>query len=318
MGSIVFGDGSLALLLAENLGASLASLAAPPDCRGAEVWNLTGMLPTAASSSDAARALESTRILTSLGAARFHHVSTIAVGGAMSGRFTEKHFDEGQDLDSLTAQAAFDQERHVRNECPLPWRIYRPALMLGSSVSGEIDALDGPALFFRALEMTALTMRQSWTLFGPDFGRTDVVPVDFVATALASLGGMRGLDGATFHLGSGAAMRTADVHNAFASQCNAPTAQVLELATGEGKLAHAVYSGFMRSGRLRRVRSALFRELGIPEEAITRLAFDFEFDCTDTAALLAKRGVFCPPLEVYADKVWSYWRSELRSRAWLA
>ena len=66
-----------------------------------------------------------------VGAKRFHHVSSVAVAGEFSGRFTEAMFAEGQHLPSPYHATKYEAERIVREEAGMPWRVYRPAVVVG-------------------------------------------------------------------------------------------------------------------------------------------------------------------------------------------
>src|ERR1044071_9168954 len=72
-----------------------------------------------------------------IGARCFHHVSSVAVAGDYEGRFSEDMFDCGQGLHSPYHRTKFEAERVVRDESTVPWRVYRPAIVVGHSVTGE-------------------------------------------------------------------------------------------------------------------------------------------------------------------------------------
>ena len=82
-----------------------------------------------------------------LAAGLFHQVSSIAASGDYHGTFDETMFDVGQALPSAYHRTKFDSERIVREECPVPWRVYRPAVVVGHSETGEMDKIDGPYYF---------------------------------------------------------------------------------------------------------------------------------------------------------------------------
>ena len=44
----------------------------------------------------------------------------------------------------------------VRIECTVPWRIYRPGIVIGHSVTGEIDKIDGPYYSFKLIQKFAV------------------------------------------------------------------------------------------------------------------------------------------------------------------
>ena len=131
---------------------------------------------------------------------RLHHVSSIAVAGAYKGVFEESMFDEGQKLPSPYHRTKFESERIVREQPYVPWRVYRPAVVVGDSETGEMDKIDGPYYFFKAIQQMRRVVPEWVPLVGLDLGRTNVVPVDWVAATLDHIAHEPGLDGRAFHL----------------------------------------------------------------------------------------------------------------------
>ncbi|HPT57954.1 MAG TPA: SDR family oxidoreductase, partial [Casimicrobium sp.] len=83
----------------------------------------------------------------------FHHMSSIAVAGNYEGVFREDMFDEAKDyLDHPYMQTKHESEKHVREHATMPWRVYRPGVVLGDSKTGEIDKIDGPYYFFKLIQ----------------------------------------------------------------------------------------------------------------------------------------------------------------------
>ncbi len=69
-----------------------------------------------------------------LHAGHFHHVSSIAAAGLYRGVFTEDMFDEAQDVaHNPYYLTKHESEAVVRNECAVPWRVYRPGVVVGHS-----------------------------------------------------------------------------------------------------------------------------------------------------------------------------------------
>jgi len=80
-------------------------------------------------------------------------MSSIAAAGLYRGIFTEEMFDEAHDLEhNPYYQTKHESERIVRTEATVPWRIYRPGVVVGHSKTGEIDKVDGPYYFFKAIQ----------------------------------------------------------------------------------------------------------------------------------------------------------------------
>src|SRR5262249_11891338 len=59
-----------------------------------------------------------------------HHVSSIAAAGSYNGLFREDMFDEGQRLEHPYHRTKFESERIAREESAVPWRVYRPAIVV--------------------------------------------------------------------------------------------------------------------------------------------------------------------------------------------
>jgi thioester reductase-like protein len=131
--------------------------------------------------------------------ATLHHVSSIAVAGDFRGEYTEDDFDVGQQLPTPYHQTKFEAELLVRSAAGLRYRIYRPAVVVGDSRTGEMDKVDGPYYFFGVLAKLAVLPALTPILL-PDTGRTNIVPVDYVVDALVALLHAEGCDGRAFHL----------------------------------------------------------------------------------------------------------------------
>lgn len=82
----------------------------------------------------------------------FHHCSSIAVAGLFDGLFREDMFDEAEHLDMPYFQTKHEAEGIVRKESTLPWRIYRPGIVVGDANTGEMDKVDGPYYFFKTIQ----------------------------------------------------------------------------------------------------------------------------------------------------------------------
>ena len=158
-----------------------------------------------------------------LDAERLHHVSSIAVAGEYRGLFEEDMFDEGQKLPSPYHRTKFESERIVREQPYVPWRVYRPAIVVGDSLTGEMDKIDGPYYFFKAIQRTRRVIPEWMPLLGLDLGKTNVVPVDWVAGALDHIAHEPDLDGRAFHLTDPRPQRVDELFNEFAAAAHSPS-----------------------------------------------------------------------------------------------
>ena len=240
-----------------------------------------------------------------------HHVSSVAVAGSYEGVFTEQMFDEGQTLPSPYHRTKFESEKLVRDLSAVPWRIYRPAVVIGDSRTGKIDKVDGPYYFFKAIRR-ARNVLPSWLpLIGPEIGETNIVPVDFVADAIVEIAHKPGLDGGAFHLASPTMMSSAEALNDFAKAANAPHL-ALRLPPGPLDPLTAQTNALLRSlPGVTTVAETVLDEFGIPTEVIEHTGFSCSFDTTQTDAALAGSGIEVPPLADYAQVIWDYWENHL-------
>lgn len=245
--------------------------------------------------------------------AMLHHVSSIAVAGDHPGEFTEADFDLGQRFPSPYHRTKFDSEKLVRDAGGLRWRVYRPAIVVGDSVTGEMDKVDGPYYFFRYLrELGRLPSR--WTIPMPDMGLTNVVPVDFVAEALVTLmrhdvlegPGNPDPGGEVFHLVSPQPQTITEMYNAIAPAFSGPH--------GHDLLPHRVVAPVINRtsrGVIRTGRDLIARQQGIPPAILDTLSIPTVFKADKTFGVLDGYGITLPDLADYGPGLWRYWYEHL-------
>jgi thioester reductase-like protein len=246
-----------------------------------------------------------------LGVGCFHHTSSIAAAGLHKGLFREDMFDEGQKLDHPYHRTKFESEKIARTQTRVPWRVYRPAIVVGNSQTGEMDKIDGPYYFFTAIKMARHYLPGWFPLVGPEFGSTNIVPVDFVAAAIDHIAHTPGLDGQAFHIANPKPQRSGDVINAFAKAAHAPQL-TMRIDTGLLKaLPKGTIGMLMQLPAARGVRRAVLADFGIPDEVLGYVGLTAEFDTRDTERALEGTRISIPPLESYAAKLWDYWERNL-------
>jgi thioester reductase-like protein len=245
-------------------------------------------------------------------AKHLHHVSSIAVAGTYKGVFDEGMFDEGQRLPSPYHRTKYESERIVREQPYIPWRVYRPGIVVGDSRTGEMDKIDGPYYFFKAIQRMRQLLPEWVPLVGLDLGYTNVVPVDWVAGALEQIAHEPDLDGRAFHLTDPRPQRVDDLINELAAVAHAPKfalsidKRLLDpLPKWPLKLALALPP-------LRQARSLALRDLGIPAEVISHMELVPRFDTREAARALAGSPLEQPPaLHDYVGRLWDYWEREM-------
>ncbi|MGH8445127.1 MAG: SDR family oxidoreductase [Solimonas sp.] len=241
------------------------------------------------------------------GDVRLHHVSSVAVAGSsFNGRFTEEMFDEGQKVDHPYYRSKFQSEAVVRNEAKVPFRIYRPGVVVGSSETGEMDKIDGPYYFFKTIQKLSYAVPKWLPLLGIEGGKVPVVPVDYVAKAIVTIAHLDGHDGECFCLIQSKSPSVGDLLQTllevahgpeFARKINLPKipAAMRELA-GQVK------------GRLpASLENRVSKAIGVPLSVVAYVGNRTVFDDRNTRAALKDTGVQCPSIREYADKLWQYW-----------
>jgi short-subunit dehydrogenase len=246
-----------------------------------------------------------------LQAGRLHHVSSIAAAGNHRGLFREDHFDEGQELPSAYHRTKFESEKIAREQSQVPWRVYRPAIVVGHSQTGEMDKIDGPYYFFKLLQKLRGWFPQWVPLFAPELGYTNVVPVDYVARAMDHIAHQDGLDGQAFHLTNPRRQRSGEVMNIFAEAAHAPQLALRIDKRILDALPKGVVSMAMKAPPLNEVRKAVLNDLGIPEEILDHIGLRPEFDTRDTERALQGTDIAVPDLKDYAWRLWDYWERHL-------
>ncbi|MFE7797314.1 SDR family oxidoreductase, partial [Nocardia sp. NPDC057440] len=233
-----------------------------------------------------------------------HHVSSVAVAGDHKGKFFEEDFDLGQRLTSPYHRTKFAAEQLVRESSGVRWRVYRPAIVVGDSRTGEMDKIDGPYYFFPAIaKLGALPTDLPVPL--PDLGATNIVPVDYVAAAMVELVRRNGLDGRTFHLVNPEPQPFGEIYAALATAAGAPTG--IGTVPGSG----LALNGLAHIPGIPTVRDFLLEQLGIPAAVAPHTSFSAEFISESTRALLRGTGLSVPSFDSYAERLWAYWRENL-------
>ena len=235
--------------------------------------------------------------------ATLHHVSSIAVAGDFHGEYTEDDFDIGQQLPTPYHQTKFEAELLVRSTPGLRYRIYRPAVVVGDSRTGEMDKVDGPYYFFGVLAKLAKLPRLTPIML-PDTGRTNIVPVDYVADAIIALLHIDGRDGRTFHLTAPKTIGLRGIYRGIAAAAGLPPLR--------GSLPRSVATPLLKvRGRPKVWRNMVATQLGIPGEVLDVVDLAPTFTSDQTQKALHGTGIAVPDFGSYAPALWRYWAEHL-------
>jgi NAD(P)-dependent dehydrogenase (short-subunit alcohol dehydrogenase family) len=244
-------------------------------------------------------------------AGHFHHVSSIAAAGLYEGVFREDMFEEAENYDHPYFLTKHESEKIVRTECKVPWSVYRPAMVVGDSQTGEMDKIDGPYYFFKLIQRMRQLLPPWMPAIGLEGGRVNIVPVDFVVDALDHISHKPDIDKRCFHLVDPVGYRVGDVLDIFSRAAHAPTMNLFVNAALFGFIPKSVKKGLMAVAPVRRIRNAIMKDLGLPEDILAFVNYPTRFDSREAEAALKGSGITVPNLRDYAWRLWDYWERHL-------
>lgn len=227
---------------------------------------------------------------------RFHYVSTCYVSGRYPGLFTEDHLREGQRFNNFYEETKYLAEVEVQHamRTGLAATVYRPAVVVGDSRTGETQKYDGPYFILQWL------LRQPRTAVLPVVGDTtryefNVVPRDFVVAAIEYLSGAPGAEGGVYNLADPAPLTVDGTIDVLARAAGRNVVRV-PLPRGVAKAAIDWVPG-------------VYPLLRIPSSAVDYFVHPARYGTAKTTAVLAPAGIRCPRLADYADRLVEFVRA---------
>jgi len=241
----------------------------------------------------------------------FHHTSSIAAAGNYNGVFREDMFDEASGLDHPYFRTKHDSEGLVRKDCKIPFRIYRPAIVVGHSQTGEIDKIDGPYYFFTLIKKMRQTLPSWMPTVGIEGSRINLVPVDYVVAAMDHIAHKSGLDGGCFQLVDPEPLRVGAMLNTFARAAHAPEMTMRIDSRMFAVIPPMVRGAIANLPPIKRFSTQLLKDLGIPRDALKYANQPTRYDNRETERALRGSKIKLPALETYAWRLWDYWERHL-------
>ena len=241
----------------------------------------------------------------------FHHTSSIAAAGLYPGVFREDMFDEAEGLKDPYLKTKHESEGLVRRQSAVPYRIYRPSMVVGHSKTGEIDKIDGPYYLFTLIKKIRQTLPQWMPTLGIEGGRINVVPVDFVADAMDHIAHKKGLDGHCFHLVDPEPMRFGELMNTFARAAHAPEMTMRLDARMFAFIPAPMRMAVTNLPPVKRLTNMILRDLKIPKSTLEFITYPTRFDTREAERALKGSKISVPPLDSYAWRLWDYWERNL-------
>lgn len=238
------------------------------------------------------------------GLERFQYVSTCYVSGRYAGAFAERDLVKGQEFNNFYEETKFLAEVQVQEwmEKGLPATIYRPSIVVGDSRTGATGKYDGPYYVIRWL------LKQPGIALMPVVGdptrtRLNVVPSDFVISAIDHLSGIAGSRGVVYQLADPDPPTIAEMLDLIVRAVDKPVVALPALRSlAKGALGHVPF---------------LERVMGIPPAAIDYFVHPTFYLTDNTRRDLAGTGIEVPPFASYVDRLVEFVRRhpEVRSKA---
>ena len=242
----------------------------------------------------------------------FDLASSIAVAGLYKGVWREDMFEEAEELNRHAYfSTKHESELIVREQLEVPYRIYRPGIVVGNSETGEMDKVDGPYYFFKLIQRLRATLPQWMPTVGIEGREINLVPVDFVADAIDYIAHLEGRDGEVFHLTDPNPLKAGQIINLFSRSAHAPQMSMRLDPQMLDVVPPAVRGGLMMLSPVQRVVDTVLSDLGIPRQVLVYVNYPTTFDCSNTLEALEGSGISVPPLATYADRLWDYWERNL-------
>jgi short-subunit dehydrogenase len=246
--------------------------------------------------------------------ARLHHVSSIAAGGLYEGLWQEDMLEEAEEgLDDPYFSTKHEAERVLRKEATVPWRVYRPSIVVGDSRTGEIDKIDGPYYFFRLMKLLGDRLPAWLPLISPEGGTINLVPVDYVVAAMDRIVHLTDerWDGKGYHLVDPHPKTVGQLLDLVAKAADGPRfplrvdVGIIDVVPSTVRELVGTVTPAVATAQF------LLRQVGIPPETLQFLDWPTTYSDDNTRAALAGTDIQCPQLEHYIDRLYYFWLREL-------
>jgi thioester reductase-like protein len=218
---------------------------------------------------------------------RHHYVSTCYVSGRHCGPYHESDLDVGQSFNNFYEETKFLAEVEVAEARAggMPTSVYRPAIVVGDSRTGDTQKFDGPYFLLQWLA------RQpgGWAIVplvgDPTMVRFNMVPSDFVIDAIDHLSGLDASAGRTYQL---ADPRPLTVDELLDEMLRAVGRRGIRVPLPRRLTTWALAN-----------IGPLERFVGIPASAVEYFVHPTHYDTTATVRDLEGSGVACPAVPDY-------------------
>lgn len=250
----------------------------------------------------------------------FHFISSIAIAGNYSGLFDEGMFDEGQKHGHAYHLSKFQSEKVVREykeSKDFSVRIYRPSAIVGHSVTGHIDKIDGPYYLFLIVSFLKRWLPGKVPIALPKTKVViDTVPVDYVVESLACISLLKESDlpqgQFCFHLSDPSTPSLSDIFTKVLNVSDGPSVGMSLPVDQVSKLVFAKqFKMIWNLQAIHILKREVLKNLNIPEYIFEALMPKLKFDAKKTLSLLETHAITPPKFNDYVGVLWEYYNKKL-------
>jgi len=225
---------------------------------------------------------------------RHNYVSTAYVAGTHKNVVYEHELIMGQWFKNHYESTKFQAEVWVRESMDkVPTAVYRPAIVVGDSQTGQTQKFDGPYFMLRAI---GVSMKRGWPIaqYGKSAAAFNVVPVDFVVNGLMAGSKDDKAIGETFHLVDPDPISSGEVFS------------LLSELYANRKPSYTVPAKPVAMALRAKPVQRLFE--GIPAESIQYLNHPVRYDARRAVDLMERSGLRLPRFSEYAQTMVDFFR----------
>lgn len=218
---------------------------------------------------------------------RYNYVSTCYVAGKRGGKILETELEHRAGFRNFYEETKYLAEIEVEKlKGMLPLTIYRPSVVVGDSETGETTKYDGIYYLVQYLRKAPSILRV--VNVGNDEVKLNLVPVDFVVDAIATLARDEKAVKKTVALADPFPLTTAELFDAIAMDM-----------TGR-KSEFRPSRKFVERFLLHKISPPV---TGLPHDAVPYFFISQDYDTTVATELLGPHGVTCPKFRSYVGNL---------------
>lgn len=218
---------------------------------------------------------------------RYNYISTCYVAGKRTGRILETELSHDAGFRNHYEETKYLAEVEVEDlKEQLPVTIFRPAVVVGDSATGETAKYDGIYYLIKYLRKAPSLLR----LINVGNGQVtlNLVPVDFVVEGIAALSEDENAVGRTVALADPNPLTTAELFDAIAASM-----------TGKRSVVHPP-AGLVEWSLMLPVTPPI---TGLPHSGVPYFFIKQEYDTAVAYSLLGPHGIVCPDFREYVGNL---------------